>query len=64
MVFDIFFDGVPQCFQRMCAHRFRTIVLVCFYPFPNAGISGSWTGNNFAFNFGAESVAIFTDDSN
>jgi hypothetical protein len=64
VVFDVFFDSVPQCFQRMCVHRFRTIVLVCDYPVPNAGTSGSWIGNNFAFNFGAETVASLTHDGN
>jgi hypothetical protein len=64
VVFDFFVNGAPQCFQGMCAHRFGAIVLVGVCQVPNAGVSGSWTGINFAFNFGAESVAILTDDGN
>ncbi len=30
----------------------------------DVGISGSCTGNNFAFNSGAESIAILTHDGN
>ncbi len=39
-------------------------MLVCDYPVPNVGISGSWTGKKIAFNFGAEFVAIVTHDGN